>query len=146
MRNRTNYGENSAKTRVLDSKLSRLLLVLSFRISTQWFGHRREFETVPFPGEGAAMRAFMRTVDKRCPTAAGALESKPFHKGEFHGFRGMPGDDTGVVLDDLTVAIVAIIGVSKIDHRHYSTQGNVFQRRSHQLRVRRRVSFVSQVR
>ena len=73
-----------------------------------------ERETVTFPGELAPMGAFMRTIDQGSPAAAGALESKPFHKGESHGFDGVSGDGTGVVFDGLTVAIVTVVGISEM--------------------------------
>lgn len=96
------------------------------------------------PGELTPMRAFMRTVDERCPAAPGPLESEPFDEDVLHRLGRMTGNDTSAILDELPLAIVAIVGVSKIEHRRYSTQGIVFQRRSHQLRVSRSVSFVSQ--
>lgn len=58
----------------------------------------------------------MRTVEQGSPTATGALESEPFHKGESHGFDGMPGDGTGILFDGLTVAIVTVVGISEMEH------------------------------
>ena len=110
-----------------------------------WFGHGGEGETVPFPSEQAPMRAFMRTIDRGSPVAAGTLKSKPFDEDVLHSLESMTGNDTGAILDESTIAIVAIISISKIEHCHYSAQGKIFQRRSHQVRVRRSVSFVSQM-
>ena len=83
----------------------------------------------------------MRAIGERCPTAAGTLEPKPLDDRQFDRFLGVSGDDTGVMFKETVLAIVAIVGVSEMEHRCYSTQGNVFQRRAHQLRVRRRVNF-----
>lgn len=88
----------------------------------------------------------MRAVDQGSPGAAGALEPKPLYEGESHGFDGMPGERPSVVLEDLTVSIVTVVGVSEIELMLYSIHGKTFQRRSHQVRVRRSVSLFSQVR
>ena len=89
---------------------------------------------MPFTRELTPMRAFVRAVEEGCPGAAGALESKPLDEDMLHRFGRMTGNDICVVLDELTVVIETIVSVSEMEHRRYSTQGKVFQRRSHQLR------------
>ena len=108
------------------------------------FGDGFEGETVPFACELTPMRAFVRAVEKEGPGAAGALQSEPLDQDMLHRFRRMTGDGVCVVLDELTFVIEAIVSVSKMEHSGYSTQGNLFQSRSHQLRIKRPVSFSSQ--
>ena len=85
------------------------------------------------------------SVEEGCPAAAGALESEPFDEDESHSFCGVSRDGTGIVSNGLTFTIVAIVGVSKMKQSGYfSIHGKMFQSRSHQLRVRRSVSFSSQ--
>lgn len=88
----------------------------------------------------------MRAVQERCPAAASALESEPLDEYQFHRLGRMTGDDTCLVFDEAILAILAIVGVSKIEHRIYSTHGKTFQKRSHQVRVMSCVSFSLQVR
>ena len=90
------------------------------------------------------MRSFVRAVGEARP-ATPVLEMKPFDKEVFHGFGGMPLDGTGIMREYHALAVVHSVGISEVEQIFYSSiQGKVFQRRSHQLRVRRSVSFVSQ--
>ena len=106
-------------------------------------GHGGEGETVAFTGAWASMRAFVRAVGEARP-ATPVLEMKPFDKGMLHGLCGVPRDGTGIMREHLALAGVHGVGISEVEQIFYSIQGKVFQRRSHQLRVRRSVSFVSQ--
>lgn len=99
---------------------------------------------MPFACELTLMRAFMRAVEKGCPGAARALQSEPLDEDMLHRFGRMTGNGICIVLDELTFVIESIVNVSKMEHSPYSIQGSVFQRRSHQLRVSRSVSFPSQ--
>ena len=87
----------------------------------------------------------MRAVGEARP-ATPVLEMKPFDKEVFHGFGGMPLDGPGIMREYHALAVVTGMGVSEMEHSRYSTQGIVFQRRSHQLRVSRSVNFSEQVR
>ena len=88
----------------------------------------------------------MCAVGEAYPVTTGALEAESFHEGELDGFRRVPLDGPGVVRDDCALAIVTGVRVSEVKGIfHQSIHGSLFQRRSHQLRVRRRVSFSSQV-
>ena len=90
------------------------------------FRHSGEGETVPFTGELTPMRAFVGAVDERCPVAAGALESKPFDKDVLHSLESMPREGTGAVFDELVLAIVTVVGVSKIEHIGFLVVGSWF--------------------
>ena len=106
--------------------------------------HGFEGDRAAFTGALALMRTFVRAVGETRPATAGALKVKTFHKYETHGFRSMSRDGTRIVRDDFTIAIVKGMCVSEVEQIFYSIHGKVFQRRSHQLRVRRSVSFSSQ--
>ena len=85
----------------------------------------------------------MRAVGEARPVTP-VLEMKPFHKEVLHGFDGISFDGTGIMREHFALAGVHSVGISEVEQIFYSIQGKVFQRRSHQLRVRRSVSFVSQ--
>ena len=106
-------------------------------------GHGGEGETVAFTGAWASMRAFVRAVGEARP-ATPVLEMKPFDKEVFHGFGGMPLDGTGIMREYHALAVVHSVCISEVEQIFYFIQGEIFQRRCHQLRVRRSVSFVSQ--
>ena len=85
------------------------------------------------------------SVGEARPVTTGALESKSFHEGELDGFQSIPLKGPGVVRDDSALAIVTCVRVSEVEGIFHAIHGSLFQRRSHQLRIRRRVSFSSQV-
>lgn len=105
-----------------------------------------EAEGTAFTGVLASMRTFVRAVGEARP-AAPILEMKPFHKGMLHGFSGMPLDGTGIMRKHFALAVVHGVGISEVKEVFYfSVQGEIFQRRCHQFRSSRSVSFSSQVR
>ena len=78
---------------------------------------------------------------------APVLEMKPFHQDMFHGFFSIPGDRFCLMREYLPVVGADGIGISEVSEIFYfSIHGKIFQRRSHQLRVSRSVSFSLQVR
>ena len=118
------------------------LLILCYKRKKLWNWYR-------FNGNGAVifvavMGTLISPVGEVCPRTP-RLEMQAFHEREFHSLRSVPLDGTDVVRDDFALAIVTGVRVSEVKRIFHSIHGSLFQRRSHQLRVRRSVSFSLQV-
>ena len=106
-------------------------------------GYGFEDDGAAFTGAWASMRAFVRAVGEARP-ATPVLEMKPFDKGMLHGLCGVPRDGACIMREYHALAGVHGVGISEVEQIFYSIHGKIFQRRCHQLRVSRSVSFVSQ--